>query len=390
MAEGPEILTIYRRIGERVDQGTDSFIFISSLLEKRAEIAEKFSQMLKDILKDVTPDQCNPKKDPISAAVIDEINNEVAQQSKLASELREKVINPSKSIIASMKDRQKALRKTLVNDSKAVSNAFQDAENARKTLDSQKDKLNQLEGKQRESQNKKVQKAAQEYQEKYSKAIQIANKMQQASIPQIHKTFGDYDANRLVQYQGLVFETAKLLRKFCEEEVQGVNRLGSKMNNFDPKDRSARYVKKVFDTTITEIIEDEELVAYAISDFRSEDPRDLQFVRGDKINVTMQHNSGWWEGEIEGRPGKVGTFPSTFIMMPGAQESKNDPIGAVFLVAKDYKKSKGGDIELLAGDLVYVDYVSKGRCSGTNLRLAVKDKARSRGYFPLDNLEKRI
>jgi len=389
MSAGPEILTIYKRIGERLDQGTDSFVFISKILTQRAELAEKFSLMLKDLVKDIPAEQINPKKDPIAAAVISEINNEAAQHAALAGELRNKVVNPANQFITSMKERQKSIQKVLVRDSKAVSGAYQDAESAKKALEAQKEKLNGLEGKQRESQNKKIQKYAQEYQNKYNAANQVAMKTQQSSIPQIHKDFGDYDCTRLVRYQNLVFETAKLLRTFCDEEVRGVNTLGSKMSNFDPKDRSARYVTKVFDTTITDIIEDEELVAYAISDFRSEDPRDLQFVRGDKINVTMQHNSGWWEGEIEGTKRK-GIFPKTFIMMAGAQENKNDPIGAVFLVAKDYKKSKGGDINLLVGDLVYVDYVSKGRCSGTNLRLAVKDKANSRGYFPLDNLEKRI
>jgi hypothetical protein len=173
-----------------------------------------------------------------------------------------------------------------------------------------------------------------------------------------------------------------LKAKLEETTVHGIQIFKGGMSTFDGGDRSMRYVGRVFDvkqTTISE--EDPDLHVYALADFRSEDPGDLEFVRGDKIKVLVQHGSGWWEGEIGE---KRGLFPHTFTMSEGKTDQKSDPIGAVFLVIADFEPRRGNEIPLLVGDLVHVDWRQGERCSGTNQRI------NKRGYFPLDNLEQKI
>lgn len=153
------------------------------------------------------------------------------------------------------------------------------------------------------------------------------------------------------------------------------------MSHFDASDRSARFLMSAFDPSATVNPEEDDFYAVAIADYRSDEPTDLKFERGDKIKIVLQHNSGWWDGELNGARG---SFPKTFVQVEGRIDIKNEPIGAVFLVILDHEGSRGGDIALLAGDLVYVDFLVKERCTGINLRTKLK------GNFPLSKLERQI
>jgi hypothetical protein len=147
---------------------------------------------------------------------------------------------------------------------------------------------------------------------------------------------------------------------------QGIGVLQDKTGDYDGRKRAAKYVGKVFDTGATQLTEaDQEAGAAAVSDFHSLNPRDIAFKRGDPIQVLVQHESGWWEGICNDQRG---LFPSTFVMQPSEVDPTGDQIGAVFLATRDFVATRSSDIALLCGDLVYVDFVAKGRCSGTNLR----------------------
>ena len=374
MSTCQELATIYSRIQQRVDKGCENYSLILKVLNARSEIEMKFANMLKELIPPTYDD-----KDPLTTALMDELKAEVNHHVTFASELKSKVVTPAATYQATMRDKQKVLLNRVRAEADTVRRALKDTENAQRELDLQKQRL---QTQNTEAQQKKVQKAAVDLQKKTQAEAQVAMKQSSASVPTIHRDFSDFDATRLAKLQHAVQSFEQVKSGSTKSITQGSDIVIGKMANFDGKDRSERYVARVFDTstpTVTE--EDPEVGAIAISDYRSEEPTDLQFVRGDRIRVLGQHASGWWEGEIGGTRG---TFPRSFVMLPGEQDQKNDQIGAVFLVTNDYKKTRGGDINLLAGDLVYVDYVSKGRCSGTNLR----DK--KRGYFPLDVLEQRI
>ena len=374
MSTCQELATIYSRIQQRIEKGAENYALIVKILTARSELELKFSAMLKDLIPATYDD-----KDPITAALMDELKAEVNHHVTFASELKSKVVTPAATYQATMRDKQKVLLNRLRGESDTVRRALKDTENAQRELDLQKQRL---QTQNTDAQQKKVQKAAIDLQKKTQTEAQVAMKQSSGAVPTIHREFSDFDATRLSKLQHAVQSFEQVKSHSTKSVCEGADCVIGKMDNFDGKDRSSRYITRVFDTsapTVTE--EDPEIGAVAISDYRSEEPRDLQFVRGDRIRVLGQHASGWWEGELGG---VRGTFPRSFVMLPGEQDQKNDQIGAVFLVTHDYKKTRGGDLNLLAGDLVYVDYVSKGRCSGTNLR------DRKRGYFPLDVLEQRI
>nr|AGM32976.1 SH3 domain containing protein [Coptotermes formosanus] len=183
-----------------------------------------------------------------------------------------------------------------------------------------------------------------------------------------------------MQKKGLEF--AKHCLDFYIEGNKLVKQFGMKMQKFDANDRSQRFLRGAFDPTPkAENFEEQDVFAYAIADFGSEEPLDLQFLRGDKIKVLLQHTSGWWEGDLNGNKGY---FPRSFVQVAGAVEVKNEPIGAVFLCVHDQKGSRSGELALLDGDLVLVDFIVKDKCTGTNLRTSL------RGTFPLSLLDSRM
>lgn len=374
MSTCQELVTIYERIAKRVDKGSEDFVNVLKILDARVQAELKIVGILKEMIPVGTEE-----KDQITTALIEELKNEVNHHIAFSKELKERIVTPAQTYMSTMRDKQKEIQSRVKRQSDVVKKAIKETESAQKELDAQKAKFQTAKT---DAQQKKVQKAQMDLQKKIQQEGMTATKESSGAVPTLHRDFSTFDSTRLAKMQQAAIGFERLKQKMNSAINEGAQIAAGKMDNFDCADRSSRYISRVFDTSTEEVAEhDPELGVVAIADYRSEDPRDLQFCRGDRIKVLCQHNSGWWEGQLG--PMK-GTFPRTFVMMPGEQENKNDQIGAVFLAVRDTKKDRGGDVELLAGDLVYVDWVQKGRCSGTNLR------TRKRGYFPLDALEQRI
>ena len=374
MSNCQELLIIFDRISQRVDKGAENYSAIVKYITHRIEAEEKFSAQLKQLI----PSSFDAS-DSLTNSFFKDLRSEAEQHAAFASDLRKKVVTPANPYMSTMREKQKRLQTTLRNQKQIVQKALSDTERAQKEVDFQRAKCNGLSGAQLTKQQQRVFKATQDYQNKSKVENQTAQNVSSSQIPTIHREFSEYDSTRLANLQKVASNFVQMKKTHIETLLSGANITETKIDGVDTKDRSDRLVGRIFDPSSTTLQdEDQDLRAVAIADYKSNDERDLQFERGDRIRVIGQHHSGWWEGELEG---KKGYFPKTFVMLPGDVDLRKDPIGAVFLVKDDYSKAKGGDISLLTGDLVYVDYLSKDRCSGTNIR----DK--KRGYFPLECLE---
>ncbi|OHS98452.1 Variant SH3 domain containing protein [Tritrichomonas foetus] len=377
MSNCQELVTIFDRIITRIDKGSENYTLLAKYVSHRIEIEEKISQQLKSII----PSQFDTG-DLLISALLENVKSEAEQHQHFATDLRKQISVPANTYVSTMRENQKKIGSTAKNSRNTVQKAISDTEKAQKEVDAQKAKCNGLAGSALTKQQRKVVSATKEHQVKVVAEAKTAQTISLNNMPNIHREFSEFDSIRLQKLQRTASAFITLKSSLCDAIKNGCSSFQAKMASFDGKDRSERYIARVFDTTNSNMKEDDpDLCAIAVADYRSDDTRDLQFVRGEKIYITAQHHSGWWEGRIND---KVGVFPKTFVTMPGSVELRKDPIGAVFLVTEDYSKAKGGDISLLTGDLVYVDYVSKDRCSGTNIR----DK--KRGYFPLTCLECRI
>jgi hypothetical protein len=211
---------------------------------------------------------------------------------------------------------------------------------------------------------------------------QTAVQVQSHGVPAIHRDFCELDSTRVqkLQWAAVTFEGMK--RSLNDASNLSIDEFQARMADYNGRDRSGRFVQRVFDGSAGAATDQEpSSLATAIADYMSDDPRDLSFEKGDKIQVLVPHSSGWWEGSLNGARGM---FPRSFVMLPAEMHAKNESIGAVFVVVRDFVPGKGTEIPLLGGDLVYVDFITKGRCSGTCLRNG------KRGFFPLEILEQRL
>ena len=371
-----ELLTIFNRLKERIDTGKDNFNVLNDILIKKSEIEDKISELYKTIIP-VKYDN----NDPILSSIIEEIRNESNIHSKYAASIRSQIIVPNSRYSQTLREKHSTLSSLIKNNQNNLIKFQNDFEKSQKDLEIERSKLNNLPPNKKSSQEANINKQIGVVKSKQDILDKEILKLRQSSIASLHGEFSDFDSTRLTKMQ-LYSRTLINMNSQVHEAIEDISKkLLVKLDNFDGNDRSLRFVDKAFDPHSTSIDENQILIGFALEDFQSEDPGDLKFIRGDKITILVQHQSGWWEGEVNG---KKGLFPKTFISFTNKDKVVNVPIGAVFLCIKDHVGSIGGDISILSGDLDYVDYIIKEKCSGRNLR------NNKRGYFPLSILEKTI
>lgn len=376
MSSGEELQTIFSRIKSRVKGGSANYNTLLKLVTARADAEERYGASLKAIGDDKSIDA----DDPLLGLFVTNIRTEGDLRLKYAAELRKGVCEKLRTFGKTMDDNQKKYLATLKRDGGQLKKACEELDKAKKELERQERELQQCPQNKRDAQQKKVDKSRQDVAAKMQKADKLAVQIQQSSMPNLHTGFSGFDSQRMTVMQSGVKEYARILKEGSGESGRELMSLMDRVDGFDGKGRSQRFVSKVFDVKdgdTREIKENETPMAVAIADYRSEEDSDLQFMRGDRITVLSQHSSGWWVGQLGER---TGTFPSTYVDM-GVKAQYNDPIGAVFLVKNDFPAGQPGTIELFTGDLVFVDYLKGDKCSGTNMR------TKKRGYFPLACLE---
>ncbi|EAX93059.1 Variant SH3 domain containing protein [Trichomonas vaginalis G3] len=376
MSTTAELNTIFTRISQRVDSGTENLNVLLRIFTKRAEIEDKISELYKSCL----PDKYD-QTDPFLMTLVEMINKQATMHAKFAQEVRGGIIVPQTRFVTTVREKQRNIQNAVRRNQGTVSKVQKDYDNAVHDLEQAKAALSTVPPNKQASQQQKIQKYAILAKQRQDEIHRTITLLHTSAIPTLHADFSEFDSSRLVHIQNSVSKLADLNKMIDEADMKLAIGVLTKVNNMDGADRSSRYVTRAFNPSSKSLTDETELYAYGIENYNSEDPADLQFVRGDKIRVLQQHNSGWWDGELNG---KRGLFPRSFVTLGRDELAKNDPIGAVFLCTKDFTGTSGGEIQLLSGDLVYVDYVIGQKCSGRNLR------TNNRGFFPLDALESKI
>lgn len=337
---------------------------------------EKYTQMLQQ----ACPENFN-QSDHLLKLYAEDIKNEAESRRKFVDELKTQVISPMKIFIATLQDDEKQMSNSIDKHTSKLKKACETVDKSKKSLEEAQTKTSQAPAPKKESLQKKEKKASQDLIKKQDKANTVFVSVQQNEMPILHVKFTEFDTHRIEKMHNNIRDFQNIKINLARKMGEQVKLVSNQLEAFDGKGNSERYISRVFDAKLQDSdLADKPLTgAIAIADYRSEDPSDLTFQRGDNIKIINQHSSGWWIGELDGR---TGTFPETFVEVFSGKETshasaKNEPVGAVFLVRGDYSPPpRSGELALLMGDLVYVDYLTRGRCSGTNLR------TKKRGFFP--------
>ena len=372
MASAPNLLSVYQRISKRIETGTIQFNNISKLFMKRIEVYEKTARMLQDLLQ-LEID----KTDSLEVSIMDEINKESQMQEMMAKQLKDQILIPQKDVSNQLIKSRKELDKSLWKQMKTLKKVVDKCDQSLNALEQEKKAKTTNKNAKPEVIEQRIAKLNEEYRKNLNESEKVAANFQSTEMPTIHANFLKYDQTRMSSMQRYCIVYIDLKKKLVEAQGEAFNKMYSTYMAYDANDRSNRYVARCFDPKLAEKPENEETYVVAISDYRSEQPTDLTFQRGDKIKVLLQHSSGWWDGELNG---VKGTFPMTYVMFPDKKDPNGDIVSAYFVIDNNFKPTVSLELELAAGDLVYVDYIKNGKCNGKNMRTG------KRGNFPVSLL----
>jgi len=123
--------------------------------------------------------------------------------------------------------------------------------------------------------------------------------------------------------------------------------------------------------------------AKALYEYQAADATELGFAVGDIITVTKQDDSGWWEGECNG---KAGMFPGNFVELlsgggGGAAAAAAPADNKKRCTAKfEFVASSADELTIRVGDVIVIDQELSGWFSGTNA-------SGQSGLFPANYVE---
>ena len=144
-----------------------------------------------------------------------------------------------------------------------------------------------------------------------------------------------------------------------ERLIESLHTVNSSTARYEPSNETAIIAKSLGMASSKH-----KLFAIVRCSFEGYDVNDLPLSRGELIEVTRQHPSGWWEGECNGRRG---LFPMTFVEMITDVESGALTINECFEVDGPYIPIKPDEIMIDFGDVVFVSTLKDGWCEGYKL-----------------------
>jgi hypothetical protein len=371
IAQIPELTALINKIKVHMKSGCANFNVLVKLVAARADAEERFGQALKAACPD-PPD----KSDLLVAEFCEDMRVEGELHLKLAVELRTNVVTVLKNYSTTLTDRQKKLLGELKKSSEPFMKAADEVEKAKKAAEEANAKLAQTPGK--KDLEKRAQKAREELTAKSERVDSLAAQFSNSQLPAIQTEFTDFDGSRLSTMQGAIRQIGRTRVAFAKALGQSSGGLIEKMEAFDGKGRSTRFVNRMFAGKDADEGDIDNAIAIALGDYRSDEPSDLQFHKGERIKLSSRHPSGWWIGEIGGRKGFL---PKSFVSIPEEEQAGSIEYDETFVTLIEFHSPAAGFIELFPGDIVVVTSELNGVCAGKNLRT---DKV---GKFPLNAID---
>lgn len=122
--------------------------------------------------------------------------------------------------------------------------------------------------------------------------------------------------------------------------------------------------------------------AKATFDYTAEEDNELEFNEGDIINVLNRDDSGWWEGECNGR---VGMFPGNYVELISREIKQRCKVTSLcsqthVKVVFDFTADTDDELTIKEGDIIVVETKAEGWILGIN------DKGQQ-GLFPANYVE---
>jgi uncharacterized protein YukE len=309
---------------------------------------------------------CSQINDPMLVPFLDDLKSEADLQEAYVRSLESDIHRPLVASQQSSNDMMKKMSPQLTTFQRTLDGSQSQLAKAKRSLAEVRQRAEQCLPKDKEQVERQLLKEQRSYVDVYRRWD--ASKIQfEIQLPQLFVGYEEYNSEHLRKFDAALKGLRTLKGGLLADMARSTSDLlDGRIRAFEAENESAMIVEKVFDPTLSVggLSARTEMWVVAIDRFRSEALGDLNFDRGDKILVVTQHTSGWWEGEIDG---KRGLFPFNYVVQEDKKTEK-EPIDANCLVIEDYHFGQRGELELLDGDFVVVDFLVGERCIGENLR----------------------
>lgn len=369
-----QIIAIYTALSEKLEAGTQAFSVAHKLIAGRVAAEETFTKALTKLI----PNQYDTS-DPLQQCLVDQLKKEIEIRNKFANEVRMKIKRPNKTFAAELKKRGNILEKFINRENHKVIKIQSDCDKITAELAKENAAFPNLPPQKIPAAQKKIEKLQKELESKTDEGDKIAAKNDNEEIPEIRKNFGEYEKDRLKKMKSNAVDFGSLKQTMEAQVCETTLNFIGKTKWFDDADTQERFMESTISGKPSQKLtlngkgdEDDTVWGYAQCDFRSGEVTDLEFDKGDKIKVLSEHTSGWWDGELGG---KKGTFPRSFIWIPGSDQIKGFSVNAFQSCRKNYRFE---DFVLYEGDDIYIEIFQDDRICGKNERTGKK------GWFPAE------
>ncbi|OHS95638.1 Variant SH3 domain containing protein [Tritrichomonas foetus] len=192
--------------------------------------------------------------------------------------------------------------------------------------------------------------------------------LREVEFPNLFQATSELDFSVRTTVKNSMLNLTHLEITSAERLCESLQMVNSSSARYEPSNETSTIAKSLGITS-----SQHKLFAICRCAFDGDDVNDLPLSRGELIEVTRQHPSGWWEGECNGRRG---LFPMTFVEMITDVESGALTINECFEIDGLYIPIKPNEIGVDFGDVVFVSTLKDGWCEGYKLG------SDSKGRFP--------
>lgn len=365
-----DVISILKKINIRLRSSTDGLDKINNVLVKWHDYAQQYHSNLNYII----PSQID-NNDPFLTNIINLLKYETGR-------IQDFCVNLKNKITCFLPKEISSINKDRVNIKKDIKKLVDPLEYIWKYVASDRNKVDQAKNQlifiddeyKKTKQLNYIKSLIDSSQRNENRLSDVFDASHKGLCCSINPRFLDIELRRMNIEASAFTNLSQILRELSNLCISNIDNLVEKVDRIDINDRATRFVNRINDPK-EEIVKetDNVIYAYAINNFYSENLYDLSFHKGEKILVLVQHSSGWWEGELDGRRG---FFPSTFVVVPNANEDYKVYMYEKCSVRRDYIPVRNNELRLLIGDSVDVEYIVNDTCYGTNLG------TNESGFFP--------
>ena len=345
-----DLLIIFERLSHIISGDLDNIQLLLEYLRTRSEIEENFALQFTNFLKKTQRDHSSCQE-----LVLSEIQSLIKHHANLSKLIQTDFIPPIQAFLQFSKKSQKDHSIQI----KSITDSLKQLQKKLNISQSQLERA-QLENlhfsiAKNDKSRRVVKELENDVQTIQKQQSSYLNQIIQTSFPKIIDSVTDFDfgIRTTIKNAMINFSTAEL--KEHEEQGNDVKNTQNFSSNYEPSIETQIIINSLTLSSSSHIY------AIARADFYGEEFDDLRFLKGQLIEVFKQHPSGWWEGECNG---KKGIFPSTFVEIISDSKTGTLKIGETFEIENFYEPHDETELFLDTGDIVFVDTLQDGWCTG--------------------------